>query len=458
MLIKCAMERMTAKVGMEILKSKKKKIAIIGAGPAGVMAGITASKRGLDVIIFERNEKIGKKLFITGKGRCNLTNACEAEEFFEHLNGNKKFMYSAFYGFDNRSVMDFIEENGCPVKIERGNRVFPVSDHSCDVIQALKNALKDTNCKVRLNEKIESISVKKESGFVKKESDSDNKEICPGESQSEKTIFVLETSEHKKYEFDGLILATGGKSYTSTGSTGDGYKFAKAFGHTITNLRPSLLPLKIKEEWCPMLQGLSLKNVSLTMMNGKKKVFSEMGEMLFTHEGVSGPLVLTASSFYARLKETENVELILDLKPALTTEQLDKRFQREFEGGNLKQLHNILPALYPARLATIIPDLADVDRYKKVNTISREERNRLVSVTKGIKMTVTGTASFEEAIITCGGVSLKEVNPSTMESKLVPGLFFAGEILDLDAHTGGYNLQIAWSTGHLAGENILSDE
>lgn len=411
-----------------------KKVAIIGGGAAGALAGIRASERGLDVTIFEKNEKIGKKVFITGKGRCNVTNACDAEEFFEHITGNKKFLYSSFYGFDNHAIMELVEKYGCPLKVERGNRVFPVSDHSSDVISALKKALADKGCKIIYNEKIESIK-----------------------QNQEGSGFFIKNSNHKKYKFDAVIIATGGKSYPLTGSTGDGYKFAKSLGHTVTELRPSLLPLKIKEDWCPTLQGLSLKNVTLTMMNGKKKVFSEMGEMLFTHEGVSGPLVLTASSVYARLKDTSDVKLYLDLKPAITSEQFDKRLQREFEEGNQKHLKNILNSVYPSKMADLIPYLSEVDGNKKANIISKEERLRIVNITKRLEMTVTGTAAFEEAIVTCGGVSLKEVNPSTMESKIVPDLYFAGEILDLDAHTGGYNLQIAWSTGYLAGDSVCMD-
>ncbi len=444
------------------------KIAVIGGGAAGMIAAIRASERGHDVNLYEKNEKLGKKVYITGKGRCNVTNACDAEEFFEHVTGNAKFFYSAFYGFDNRRVMELIEKAGCPLKTERGNRVFPISDHSSDVIKALRQTLEKLGCEIRYNtvikgllaeEYTEDITASDSSDVLAEARNTDaeywetvtSKKVKKKNKYEQKITGVL-TATGKKEWYDAVILATGGVSYPSTGSTGDGHKFAKDLGLKVTELKPSLVPFEVKEKWCGQLQGLALKNVTATLFVDGKKVFSQMGELLFTHFGVSGPLILTASSVLAQKKNYNDVMLTIDLKPALTEEQLDKRFLKEFEEGHNKQLKNILPALYPSSLASMIPELADVDESKPAHSITREERERLVRTTKALSLTVTGTRGFAEAIITSGGVDLKEVNPSTMECKRIKGLYIAGELLNLDAHTGGYNLQIAWSTGYLAGD------
>lgn len=446
------------------------RIAVIGGGAAGMMAAIRAAERGHKVTIYEKNEKLGKKVYITGKGRCNVTNACDAEEFFEHVTGNVKFFYSAFYSFDNHAVMELLEKAGCPLKTERGNRVFPVSDHSSDVIKALRQYIEKLGCEIRYNTPIKALLAKEyletdadgdvlgsESAIVSKEDFGGaevNGTIKKKKNKYEQQITGVLTSEGRKECYDSIILATGGVSYPSTGSTGDGHLFAKELGLKVTELKPSLVPFEVKEKWCERLQGLALKNVTATLYVDGKKVFSQMGELLFTHFGVSGPLILTASSVLAQKKDYKEVMLTINLKPALSTEQLDKRFLKEFEEGHNKQLKNILPSLYPSSLAALMPELAEVDETKPAHSVTREERERLVRNTTELKLTVTGTRGFGEAIITGGGVDLKEVNPSTMECKRVKGLYIGGELLNLDAHTGGYNLQIAWSTGYLAGDSV----
>ena len=422
-------------------------IAVIGGGAAGMMAAVRAAERGHNVTIYEKNEKLGKKVYITGKGRCNVTNACEAEAFFEHVMGNAKFFYSAFYGFDNFQVMELLERIGCPLKTERGNRVFPVSDHSSDVIKALRLYLEKLGCDIRYKTAVKGLISE---SFIKENCE----EVSSSKNKYEQRIKGVITATGEKEYYDSVILATGGVSYPSTGSTGDGHRFAEDLGLKVTELKPSLVPFEVKEEWCERLQGLSLKNVTAILYVDGKKVFSQMGEMLFTHFGVSGPLILTASSELAQKKNNSEVILTINLKPALTEEQLDKRFLKEFETGHNKQLKNILPALYPTSLAGLMPELAGVDESKPAHSVTREERERLVRNTRELTMTVTGTRGFAEAIITAGGVDLKEVNPSTMECKRVKGLYVVGELLNLDAHTGGYNLQIAWSTGHLAGDCV----
>ncbi len=440
------------------------KVAIVGGGAAGMMAALRAAECGHAVTLYEKNEKLGKKVYITGKGRCNVTNACDAEEFFEHITGNVKFFYSAFYGFDNHAVMDLIEKAGCPLKTERGNRVFPVSDHSSDVIKALRQKLENLGCDIRYHVMVKELICE---AYEEKQDDVHETNIYEDEcgvnivkaskkkkNKFEKQITGILTADGKKEYYDAVVLATGGVSYPTTGSTGDGHAFAKKLGLQVTELKPSLVPFEVKEKWCGTLQGLALKNVTATLFIDGKKVFSQMGELLFTHFGVSGPLILTASSVLAQKKADKNVILTIDLKPALSTEQLDKRFLKEFEEGHNKQLKNILPALYPSSLAALMPKLAEVDESKPAHSVTREERERLVKITKELPLTVTGTRGFAEAIITNGGVDLKEVNPSTMECKKIKGLYIAGELLNLDAHTGGYNLQIAWSTGYLAGDSI----
>ena len=413
------------------------KVIVIGGGAAGMMAAIAAAQKGHTVVLLEKNEKLGKKLFITGKGRCNVTNAADMDVLFQNVCTNEKFLYSAFYGFDNTQVCDLLEQAGCPLKTERGDRVFPVSDHSSDVIAALQRELHKYQVEIHLHTEVKKILTKETDGGV---------EFCG-----------VECADHKKIMADACIICTGGCSYASTGSTGDGYRFAEETGHKVTERKPALVPLEVKEPWCKELMGLSLKNVEIRMQCGKKTWYEGFGEMLFTHFGVSGPLILSASSYYAKYaakKKSDEVKLYLDLKPALTAEQLDKRLLRDFEEAKNKQFKNALDHLFPAKLIPVMIELSGIPADKKVNEISREERKAFGTLIKALPMTVTGARSFAEAIITQGGVSVKEINPSTMESKKVRKLYFAGEVLDLDAMTGGFNLQIAWSTGHLAGDSI----
>ncbi|MCH5250457.1 MAG: NAD(P)/FAD-dependent oxidoreductase [Lachnospiraceae bacterium] len=407
------------------------RVIIVGGGAAGMMAAISAARQHNQVLLLEKNEKLGKKLFITGKGRCNLTNACDTDELFENVVSNPKFLYSAFYAFDNRKVMQLIEDAGCRLKIERGERVFPVSDHSSDIIAALQRLLQKERVEVRLNTKVTGLII------------DDLSRVCG-----------VYTSDGKKEYADAVILATGGLSYPSTGSTGDGHRMAEAAGHKIKPCVPSLVPFEITEKWCADLQGLSLKNVSLTMYDGNKKVYTGFGEMLFTHFGVSGPLILSASSYYGKCKKKEEIALELDLKPALSEEQLDKRILRDFEENKNKQFKNSLNGLFPVKLIPVMIKLSGIAPEKSVNEITKEERRTFVRCIKQLILHIDTVRGFDEAIITQGGVSVKEINPSTMESKLVKGLYIAGELLDLDALTGGFNLQIAWSTGYLAGHSI----
>ena len=404
-------------------------VIVIGCGAAGMMAAFGAAEAGRKTLVLEKNEKAGKKLFITGKGRCNVTNACDRDIFFENIISNPKFLYSAFYGWDNRNVMDFFEKAGCPLKTEWGERVFPVSDHSSDVIAALLRELKKAKVEIRYNTEV--------------------RELC----QEEGKIKGVLLKDGNKIPAGRVIVATGGMSYESTGSTGDGYAFAGQVGHTVTRLVPALVPFHIREEWCRDLMGLSLKNVAVRLADEKREYYSGFGEMLFTHFGVSGPLILSASSFYAKYIYGKTAALTIDLKPALSTEQLDRRLVRDFEANKNKQFSNALGGLFPNRLIPIMVRLSGIPPEKKVHDVSRKEREQFVHRIKNLSLTVTGTGSFKEAIITQGGVSVKEINPSTMESKKVKGLYFAGEVLDLDALTGGFNLQIAWSSGYLAGRS-----
>lgn len=408
------------------------KVIVVGGGAAGMMAAIAASDVGADVTIVEKNEKLGKKLFITGKGRCNVTNDCEPDDFFSNVVSNPKFLYSAYYGYDNTRVMQLVEDMGCRLKTERGNRVFPVSDHSSDIINALSKKLKQNGVKVVLNKEVKELLIK------------DN--TCHGILTSEGEIIA-----------DRVILATGGLSYQSTGSTGAGINWARKLQHNIVQCAPALVPMNISEEWVKELQGLSLKNVGLKLMCKGKRIYEGFGEMLFTHFGVSGPLVLSASSYYssyiAKHPDCENdAKLILDLKNALSREQLDKRILRDFENANNKMFRNSLDDLLPSKLIPVVVKLSGIDPEKKVNLVTREERERIIEILKGMEMNISSLRGFAEAIITRGGVSVKDINPSTMESKLISNLYFAGEMIDVDALTGGFNLQAAWSTGHLAGE------
>lgn len=407
------------------------KVLIVGGGAAGMFASIFAARNGNEVHVFEKNEKLGKKLFITGKGRCNLTNACDMETLFANMVSNEKFMYSSFYGFTNQDVMEFFESAGLAIKTERGNRVFPQSDHSSDVIKTLEKEMKRQGVQVHLYTKVENVI-------------------------SENGRFTsLKLADGSCVQGDACIIATGGLSYQSTGSTGDGYAFADAMGHTVTELSPSLVPMEVKEDFVPQLMGLSLRNVQAGIYDRKKELYSEFGEMLFTHFGVSGPLMISASAYVGkRLGKGKELKLVIDLKPALTEEQLDARVLREFESNHNKQFKNAISGLFPAKLIPVMIALSDIDPEKKVNVISREERLEFVHLIKNFELTLTKLRDYKEAIITRGGVKVKEVNPSTMESKLVSGLYFAGEVLDLDALTGGFNLQIAWSTGYAAGNSI----
>lgn len=413
------------------------KVIVIGGGPAGMFAAYFAAKNGHKVTLLEQNEKLGKKLYITGKGRCNITNASDMENLFANVCSNEKFLYSAFYSYTNDQVVDFFEEYGLRTKVERGNRVFPVSDRSSDVINTLVRALKDAGVEVKLYTKVT--------------------KVLTEEVEEQQVVKGVVLEDGKTLMADSIVLATGGISYPTTGATGDGYRFAEGLNHKIVEPTPSLVPFEIQENWVTEMQGLALKNVSITIEQKGKKLYSDFGEMLFTHFGVSGPMILSASASIKPVcfKDFEN-EMILkiDLKPALDKEQLDKRILKDFEETKNKQYKNSIQKLLPSKMIPIIIKLSGIDPDKQVNEITKEERKILVDLLKGLPMTVIGLRGWKEAIITKGGVSVKNVNPSTMESKLVKGLYFAGELLDLDAMTGGYNLQIAWSTGYLAGISI----
>ena len=533
------------------------RVIVVGGGAAGMMAALAAAEKGCQVCLIEKNEKLGKKLFITGKGRCNVTNAADMETLFANVRSNAKFLYSAFYDYDNRAVMNFLEKAGCPLKIERGERVFPVSDHSSDVIAAFQRELKKRKVEVLLNTEVKELLLEdcgeaqaegmqergREEGeandainasleisitetesvsgaaYDTKPEDRDGSHVeCVltgrnnGNRQKERRTMTADSCQKERQDKtagsrqkegqagasgsrmkgvrlsngktlygDSCIVCTGGISYPSTGSTGDGYRFAENAGHQVTQARPSLVPFNIKEKWCARLMGLSLKNVSLRMVCDGREVYEGFGEMLFTHFGVSGPLVLSASSFYgetgrrgkkkskgcgkAEAQEADgkpeawkaeygkSTKLYIDLKPALDLEQLDRRLLRDFEANKGKQFKNALGGLFPSSLVPVMVELSGIHPERKVNEVTREERRSFAALIKNLPLTVMGVRGFEEAIITRGGVSVREVNPSTMESKKVKGLYFAGEVLDVDALTGGYNLQIAWSTGHLAGSS-----
>lgn len=411
------------------------KVLIVGGGAAGMFASIWAARCGHDVEVYEKNEKLGKKLFITGKGRCNITNACDMETLFASVITNSKFLYSSFYGYTNQDVIDFFEELGVKTKIERGERVFPVSDHSSDVIHGLEREMKRLGVKIHLHTEVKSV-----------------------ETQNGRFSHLI--MEDKKVVYgDSCIVATGGLSYRTTGSTGDGHRFAKELGHTVTECMPSLVPMTTKEGWVPELQGLSLRNVEAAIYDGKKKLYNDFGEMLFTHYGVTGPLMLSASSivgkkFKDKKSNTKELRLEIDLKPALSIEKLDQRVLRDFEENQNKQFKNAIGKLFPAKLIPVMIELSDIDPEKKVNVISKEERQKFVHMIKHFTMTLTGLRDYNEAIITRGGVKVKEIDPGTMESKLMGNVYFVGEVLDLDALTGGFNLQIAWSTAYAAGNNI----
>lgn len=429
------------------------KVLVIGGGAAGMMAAVTAAGNGHEVHVFEKNEKLGKKLFITGKGRCNLTNACDMDTLFASVVSNPKFLYSAFYGFTNEQAIEFFEDIGLRTKTERGNRVFPLSDHSSDVIRVLEKEMERRNVQVHLHSEVKEV-------------------LTDGAA-----FLGLLFRNGKKETGDACIIATGGLSYPSTGSTGDGYRFGEVTGHKVTKLMPALVPMEVKEWYAKELQGLSLRNVAAAVYDGKKKLYEEFGEMLFTHYGVSGPVILSASSVVGRRLGTGTVTeagpekkqasekrtakeltLKIDLKPALTAEQLDQRVLREFEEQKNKQFKNAVDKLFPAKLKPVMIELSKIPPEKKVHEITKEERRGFVELIKNFRMTLTGLRGFSEAIITRGGVSVRDIDPGTMESRYVKRLYFAGEVLDLDALTGGFNLQIAWSTGYAAGNAIFNEQ
>lgn len=406
-----------------------RKVIIVGGGAGGLMAAVSAAQAGAEVLLLEKNNRLGKKLLITGKGRCNVTNTAQLQDFIKNIPGNGKFLYSVFSNFFNWDIRSFFEELEVPLKEERGGRVFPVSDKAIDIVNAFEKLLRKLAVQVKLNEAVKFLKV-----------------------EQGKVVGVI-TEEDKVYEADAVILATGGASFPGTGTTGDGYRMAKQVGHTIVDLFPALVPLECEEDWVKDFQGLSLRNVNLSVLVDGKVEKEMFGEMLFTHFGVSGPIILTLSRDIAQyLRKGKLVELSLNLKPALTKEQLDKRICRDFEKYSRKQIKNALGDLLPSKMISTIIDLAFIDEDKFVNQISKIERERLVDILQNLVMTVTKTRPLSEAIVTAGGISTKEINPKTMESKVIKDLYCIGEVVDIDAFTGGYNLQAAFSMGYVAGK------
>lgn len=415
-----------------------------------MMAGAFLAKNGHEVHILEKNEKLGKKVYITGKGRCNVTNNCDTEELFPAVMTNPKFLYSAFYSFPPQDVMEFFENAGVPLKTERGNRVFPVSDHSSDIIRALERELKKNGAHIHLHTEVKSVETEPlpDGSETEGKKGKGPKEIIRGVTLADGSFLPA----------DEVLVATGGLSYRSTGSTGDGYRFARETGHKVTELSPSLVPLCTREEYIPRLQGLSLKNTELTIKQGKKVLFRDFGEMMFTHFGVTGPMILSASAHIGKqLEKSGELQAFLDLKPALTMEQLDARILREFEAGPNKQFKNVIGVLFPSSLTPVMLEIGGILPEKKIHDISKEERTHFEEIVKAFPFTIVGMGEFKEAVITRGGVSVKDVHPGTMESRKVKNLYFIGEVLDLDAVTGGYNLQIAWSTAYLAAMAIKEE-
>lgn len=421
------------------------RIAVIGGGPAGMMAAISASQNQNEVYLLEKNSKLGKKLLITGKGRCNITSSLDIREFIANIPGNGSFLYSAFNNYTNQDIIEFLKKNGVAVKEERGNRIFPVSDKSIDVLNAFTKELNKKQVKIKFDAKVTGIEVEK--------------------NKVKAVTYIDKNNENKKLLVDKVILATGGKTYSATGSTGDGYEIAKKLGHTITKIRPSLVPLTASGESlniCQELQGLSLKNVSMKLINleNKKSIYEDFGEMLFTHFGVSGPMILSSSAHLLQYKNVDNllaqskIQLQIDLKPALSLEKLDLRLQRDFAQEKNKDFKNSLNNLLPQKLIAVILEKSGIKPNKQVNEITKEERLRLANLLKEFKIIISGFRPLDEGIITSGGINIKEINPKTMESKIIEGLYFAGEIIDVDAYTGGFNLQIAYSTGYTAGNNV----
>ena len=414
------------------------KVIIVGGGPAGMLAAISAAKENAEVILLEKNNCLGKKLLITGKGRCNITSSIDIDEFIKNIPGNGRFLYSAFQNFTNTDIINIIESNGIKVKEERGNRIFPVTDNAEDVLKCfIKEMKKYKNIEIRTNAKVQKLLIESE-------------EIKGVKLENGENIFA-----------EKVILATGGKSYPGTGSDGDGYKMAKELGHSVEKIRGSLVPLTADKILCQSMQGLSLRNVKITIkdIEKNKKIYDDFGELLFTHFGISGPTILSASAHLLRYKDIdrllkeEKIKLYIDLKPALSVEELDLRIRRDFEEFKNKEFKNSLEKLLPRKMINPIIELSKIDSYKQVNSITKEERMKLVELLKNLEITIDGFRPVEEAIVTAGGISIKEINPKTMESKIVKGLYFAGEIIDVDAYTGGFNLQIAYSTGYTAGLN-----
>ena len=414
------------------------KVIVVGGGPAGMMAAITAAEKGNDLTIIEKMPMFGKKLLITGKGRCNITSSLYMSEFIKNTPGNGKFLYSAFQNYTNQDIIEFLKKQGLEVKEERGNRIFPVTDKSVDVLNCFKKRIDELKIKYKLNTKVEKVLIK-------------NNEVIAIRTNRD----IIQTNK--------IILATGGKSYPLTGSTGDGYKIAKDIGHTIVTIKPSLVPMEVYEkEMCKKLQGLSLRNVGIKIIDNdrKKIVYEDFGEMIFTHFGISGPIILSGSAHLVKYKDIDYllkkkyVEIKIDLKPALTEEQLDDRILRDFSEVKNKQFKHSLGKLLPQKMIPVIIELSKIDENKKVNEVTKEERKKLVQLLKNFTITIKDFRPVEEAIITCGGINTKEIDPKTMESKIIKGLYFAGEIIDVDSYTGGFNLQIAYSTGYTAGANV----
>ena len=413
------------------------KVVVIGGGPAGMMAAITAAENGNEVLIIEKMPSFGRKLLITGKGRCNITSSLYMSEFIKNTPGNGRFLYSAFQNYTNTDIIEFLKKQGLEVKEERGNRIFPVTDKSLDVLKCFTKRMDQLKIQYKLNTTVEKILIQ-------------NSEVTAVRTDKE------------MIKADKVILATGGKSYPLTGSTGDGYKIAKSLGHTITPIKPSLVPLEVYEkEECKKLQGLSLRNVGIKIVDVDKKkiIYEDFGEMIFTHFGISGPTILSGSAHLVRYKDidyllrSKYINVNIDLKPALTEEQLDDRILRDFKEFKNKQFKNSLDKLLPQKMIPMIIELSGIDENKKVNEITKDERKKIIQLLKNFTVTIKGFRPVEEAIITCGGIDIKEINPKTMESKLIKGLYFAGEIIDVDSYTGGFNLQIAYSTGYTAGMN-----
>lgn len=412
-----------------------KKIIVIGGGAAGLMAAIHAAKQGAQVTILEKMNRVGKKMLITGKGRCNITNNADIPTIIKNMTGNGKFLYSAIHQYSNDDVVAFFHELGVPTKIERGGRIFPESDKAADVVGAMLRALHRLNVSILTEEAVAQVNI-------------ENQKIVSVKTQTGKIYFA-----------DAVILATGGASYPGTGSTGDGYSLAEKVGHSIVEIRPSLVPLEVEEEWIKELQGLSLRNVRVTVFSGESKIGEDFGEMIFTHFGVSGPIILSLSKVVDQhLMKNKTVNLSINLKPALTIEMLDKRIQRDFEKFSRKQIKNSLGELLPAKLIDIVIDLSYIDPDKPIHQITKEERTRLIEVIMGLTVTITKTRPIAEAIVTTGGVNVREINPKTMKSKLVENLYFAGEVIDIDGYTGGFNLQAAFSTGYIAGQCAANDD